>query len=67
MAGRSVAFNHRRGSRIVHDFSRELSARQALSLDRRTVPGPPEDLRPWLFELLTRWAAGPQSCRITKG
>ena len=31
------------------------------------VPGPPEDLRPWLFERLTRWAAGPQSCRITKG
>ena len=40
-----------------HDVVRELSALQAFFLDQRTSPGPPEDLRPWLFELLTRWVA----------
>ena len=49
---------------MVPNVSIELSALQALLLDQRTVPGPAEDLRPWLFELLTRWAAGLQSCRF---
>ena len=48
-AGRSVAFCHRRGSINEHDVLRELAALQPLSLDQRTVPGPPEDLRPWLI------------------
>ena len=48
-AGRSVAFCHRRGSINEHDVFRELAALQPLSLDQRTVPGPPEDLRPWLI------------------
>ena len=66
-AGRSVPFCHRHGSTSVHDVSRELSALQAFYLGQRTVPGPPEDLRPWLFELLTRWAARTRSCVITWG
>ena len=33
VVSRSVAFYHQRGSRLVHDSSRELSALQALSLD----------------------------------
>ena len=55
------------GSMNVHDVLRELAALQAFFLDQRTVPGPPEDLRPWLFELLTRWVARTRSCRITNG
>ena len=52
---------------MVHAVTRELSALHALYLDQLIAPGPPEVLRPWQFELLTRCAAGPHSCRITKG
>ena len=50
----------------VYRVWRELSALHAFYLFELTVPGPPEVLRPWLFELLTRWAARLQSCRIIK-